>query len=136
MNRSLTFLALVCGLWAASPAPASTIAEIAAMPEGGRATADLGLAGQPVPTGLLDITGIVIPNPAGDGYRLAPRSPGDIVSVPEPGRPGILGLTLAMALAWRKRAGQAARTASTQYGERPIFFRSPDPSLAPHAHQP
>jgi len=53
-------------------------------------SADLGLAGLPIPGGLLNITGIVIPSDPADptssgiGYRLAPRGPDDIVSVPEP----------------------------------------------------
>lgn len=67
------------------------------------ATDDLGLGGQSVPDGLHDITGIVIPNPAGDGYRLAPRGPGDIVSVPEPGVPGILCMGIAASLALQRR---------------------------------
>jgi hypothetical protein len=54
------------------------------------ATADLGLVGQPIPTGLVDITGIVIPDPDGTGYVLAPRSIGDIV--PAPSAAALLGL--------------------------------------------
>jgi MYXO-CTERM domain-containing protein len=54
------------------------------------ATADLGLVGQPIPTGLVDITGIVIPDPDGTGYVLAPRSIGDIG--PAPSAAALLGL--------------------------------------------
>ncbi len=48
------------------------------------ATADLNLVGQSIPTGPVNITGIVLPNLEGDGYILAPRGIGDIVLVPEP----------------------------------------------------
>ena len=48
------------------------------------------LAGQPIPSGLLNITGIVIHSDA--GYCLAPRGPGDIVPVPEPATLALLVL--------------------------------------------
>jgi hypothetical protein len=54
------------------------------------ATDELGLAGLPIPSGSLNITGILIQsdpsNPvlSGINYRLEPRGPDDIVSVPEP----------------------------------------------------
>jgi hypothetical protein len=59
---------------------------------GGAATvritsADLGFTGMTIPTGLLNITGIVIPaDPTSPdaGYCLALRSPADIAPVPEP----------------------------------------------------
>ncbi len=54
------------------------------------ATADLDLVGLPIPTGLVDITGIVLPDPDGTGYVLAPRSLADIV--PAPGAAALLGL--------------------------------------------
>lgn len=43
------------------------------------ATSDLDLVGEPIPTEPVDITGVVILAPDGDGYVLAPRSMGDIV---------------------------------------------------------
>lgn len=58
----------------------------------------LGLAGQPIPTGPVDITGIVLqydpsnPSGVGTGYRLVPRNPADIVYVPEPATLVLLGL--------------------------------------------
>lgn len=53
---------------------------------------DQGVSGQPIPTGRVNITGIVIPDPDGDGYVLAPRGIGDIVLVPEPATLLIMGL--------------------------------------------
>lgn len=72
------FFALACGLL--TSASASIIIEIAALPEGSPATADTVtiLSTTDLVADIIDITGIVIPNPAGDGYRLAPRGPGDI----------------------------------------------------------
>lgn len=58
----------------------------------------LGLAGQPIPTGPVDITGIVLqydpsnPTGVGTGYRLVPRNPADIVYIPEPATLLLLGL--------------------------------------------
>jgi hypothetical protein len=52
----------------------------------------LGLNGLTIPSGSLNITGIVIPSSSGDGYVLAPRGIDDIVSVPEPATMVILGL--------------------------------------------
>jgi hypothetical protein len=50
------------------------------------ATDELGLSGLTIPTGPLNITGIVIPDPLASvgSYCLAPRGIGDIVSIPEP----------------------------------------------------
>jgi hypothetical protein len=58
------------------------------------ATDELGLSGLTIPTGPLNITGIVIPDPLASvgSYCLAPRGIGDIVSIPEPVTLVILGL--------------------------------------------
>jgi hypothetical protein len=52
------------------------------------ATADFELAGTPIPTGPVDITGIVLHYGDGgaltSGYRLVPRSPADIVPAQTP----------------------------------------------------
>jgi hypothetical protein len=50
------------------------------------ATDELGLSGLTIPTGPLNITGIVIPDPLASvgSYCLAPRGILDIVSIPEP----------------------------------------------------
>jgi hypothetical protein len=56
------------------------------------ATDDLGLTGMTIPSGPLNITGVVIPGSSGDGYRLAPRGISDIISVPEPISLLLLGL--------------------------------------------
>jgi hypothetical protein len=55
------------------------------------ASNELGLSGLTIPTGSLNITGIVIPDPAGVGYCLAPRGMSDIVSIPEPATLLLLG---------------------------------------------
>jgi hypothetical protein len=58
------------------------------------ATDQLGLAGLVIPSGPLNITGIVIPDPLASvgSYCLAPRGIGDIVSIPEPCTLLLLGL--------------------------------------------
>jgi hypothetical protein len=58
------------------------------------ATDELGLSGLAIPTGPLNITGIVIPDPQASvgSYCLAPRGLGDIVSIPEPVSLLLLGL--------------------------------------------
>jgi hypothetical protein len=62
------------------------------------ATDQLGLTGVAIPAGPVNITGILIQsdlsNPAGVGinYRLEPRGPEDIVSVPEPATLLLVGL--------------------------------------------
>ncbi|MBM4102907.1 MAG: PEP-CTERM sorting domain-containing protein [Planctomycetes bacterium] len=56
------------------------------------ATDELGLSGLAIPTGPLNITGIVIPSFSGEGYCLAPRGIDDIVLVPEPATMLLLGL--------------------------------------------
>lgn len=57
------------------------------------ATDELGLSGLTIPTGPLNITGIVIADPVSSvgGYCLAPRGIGDIVLVPEPAMLMLLG---------------------------------------------
>jgi hypothetical protein len=58
------------------------------------ATDELGLSGLAIPTGPLNITGIVIPDPMSSvgSYCLAPRGIGDIVLVPEPATMVLVGL--------------------------------------------
>jgi hypothetical protein len=55
------------------------------------ATADFQLTGTPIPTGPVDITGIVLHYDDGgtpsSGYRLVPRGPADIVPAATPGAP-------------------------------------------------
>ena len=70
------------------------------------ATDELGLSGLAIPTGPLDITGIVIPSSSGDGYCLAPRGLGDIVLVPEPASLLILALGGLMIRQKRKCSGE------------------------------
>jgi hypothetical protein len=69
------------------------------------ATADLGLAGLAIPSGPLNITGIVIPAGGSSAgvYRLAPRGPGDIVSVPEPSTLVLVGVIGLIAWTWQRR---------------------------------
>jgi hypothetical protein len=62
------------------------------------ATAELDLMGQTIPAGPVSITGVVLPDPAGDGYVLAPRGLSDIVPVPEPGSLALLLCGLAAIL--------------------------------------
>jgi hypothetical protein len=64
------------------------------LPGGGivKIVSGLGLDGLTIPSGSLNITGIVIPSSSGDGYCLAPRGIGDIVLVPEPCTLLLLGL--------------------------------------------